>query len=152
MKKINPWPIGITLFLICFAGVVIGGGIWISSHKYHLVSDNYYEKQIAYEEQIQSNSRAQALVEKPSIKVVRSQLEITIPENIRTHFSEGVLTLYRPSQGGLDQTIALTPDIQGQHKVTLIGMLTGNWKAKLEWMLEGEPYSMEQRIEVPKGL
>ncbi len=107
---------------------------------------------MGYEDQIQMNARATALAEKPVLLVEQQHLKLSVPASMRDEFTKATLALYRPSQGGMDKEIPVTLDAQGQQQISLAGMIHGNWKAKLEWVMADETYAIEQRFEVPKGL
>ena len=61
MKNSLRWPVGIAVIYIFFMVVVIGVVIFSTYHKVDLVSDDYYEQEMRYQQQIDRIERAGSL-------------------------------------------------------------------------------------------
>ena len=152
MKKRNPWPIGLVLFLAAFAATVVLSAIRLSHERYDLVSSEYYREEIAYESHLESTRRADALSEKPELGVDANTREVWVrfPESIRASGEDAELHLYYAADRRHD--LRASVDLAGgaEHRVSLSGRPGGNWRVHLTWKNGGLAYRISQRMEFPK--
>lgn len=143
-KKFSPGT-AIVIGLIIFAIFNIIVLIMAFNTEVELVTDNYYDKQIAFQDDIDNLNNANALGEKVSIKAYQKSIVITIP--IDTGFTpSGTITLFRPSDSAEDKSYALAVDSTGKQVVDLSSMISGYWKVKLNWQSKGVSYQKEEKI------
>lgn len=143
----NPWPLGIVVFfLLFFAGVA--AVIVISLRQSDtLVSDNYYEQELKFQDQINAAARAKAAG--AAMRLEAGRLAVTIPaEQVKQNLS-GQITLYRPSSPELDREIKFQPDEQGGQMVDLSVLAAGPWLVRVRWNAAGRDYYLEQKILLP---
>lgn len=147
MKPIrNLWPLGVIAAFVIFISGTIGLVVMAASHKAELVSDNYYDQEIKYQNRIDSLGRAQQLGGLASMAIDAGSGRITIslpPAQVRSGVA-GRIQLYRPSAAGADRTLSLAPDENGLQFVDLKGLLPGLWKMRVSWTAEGRDYSIER--------
>lgn len=99
------WAKRIILAYIIFI-LGIASLVFISMRqKIDLVTDNYYEKEIKYQEQIDKLNNTNSLTEKIMIKKINSELHITFPDEALP--KSGDITFYRPSDRSKDRTFPL---------------------------------------------
>lgn len=132
----NPWPWGIGLFVTAFAASMVGFVFWSLHHKQDLVSADYYEQELHYQDTIDHIDRARALGTE-TIRYDESERAIIIAPmggNVSAH-----LALYRPSDASLDQIheLELGPET---HAYSTSDLAPGLWKAQLEWKRDGSGY------------
>ena len=144
-KKYQPWAVNITIFILCFIGLVITFGIRASKVPYDLVAEDYYEQGSGYQQRIDAIARSEKLEEVPSISKKRTQVVLTIPESISSKLTEGRLVLFRPSNADHDVTTPIPPN-QTTLEVDMTGKPAGNWKVKVYWQMEGQDYYQESSI------
>lgn len=103
--------------------------------EFNLVEENYYEKELAYESQIQRIRNHNALEEKPVFKVNRSDFkaEFSFPTEIMESMVNGTITFYRSSTAKYDQEITLELDEEGRFSVDISKFPIGAWKVKINW-------------------
>lgn len=142
------WPAGIVITLALFLGFM--SWTWFYYHSQHidLVSENYYEKQITYQEQIERIQRARALPQPLRLAYApeRRQLEIRfpaffLPENVR-----GYVALYRPSDAGMDISMPLGLDREGKQIIPTARFTAGLWRVKISWEADGLGYYHEEAV------
>ena len=85
MKNINPWPLGLTFFILFFVAAVIGGSLYLGGEKVDIVAADYYEQGQKYQSDIDARKRTAALSWKPRIAYDRSSRSCAIqfPNSVR---------------------------------------------------------------------
>jgi nitrogen fixation protein FixH len=146
----NLWPLGIVVSCALFAAAMVGFAVFSGFQGVDLVTEEYYEKELRYQGQIDAERRAKALTD--PVKVVYSsaadRLRVMLPaDHVQTGL-EGTLNFYRPSDAALDFEVPLAPDAQGHQVIDTSGMKNGLWKVEMQWVLEGERYSTEESLYV----
>lgn len=142
------WGNKIIVAFICFIGMIFTL-VYISVNTdFYLVADNYYEQELAYEEQIQRIKNVNGLSEQPTFDLNRSEesAELTFPASIKESMKEGSVSFVRASNANLDQSFLLKLDENGKQKIDLKGFTTGAWKIKIEWKSAGREFYKEINI------
>lgn len=130
--------------IIAFIIFILGIGflVFISMRqKIDLVYENYYEREIKYQEQIDKINRTNSLKENITIKIINSELRITFPDDALP--KSGEVILYRPSDDSKDRIFQLKTGEKIQ-KFSLDGFLTGLWKVVIYWRSNGTEYLTEE--------
>ena len=109
----------------------------------NLVTEDYYQEELAYEEQIVRLKNTESLVEKPTFNFSsdRKYIVLTFPEALVP--DEGRIILYRPSDFTKDRKFKLELDEANQQGFVTVSLMPGLWKAKLQWQQEGKSYFQE---------
>ena len=144
------WPWGIVGFFVLFiAG--IGTCIAIAvNHNEGLVSKDYYEQEIRYQQRIDAIKRTQEQGVIPLIAYDTASPAMTIrfAAAAAVQAATGTVTLYRASDASLDRSVAFAPDAAGAQNIP--GALArGAWRVKLEWWKDGQAFYIEQAVKVP---
>lgn len=128
------WGKGIVIAFIVFA-IVIGSLVVISlNQEVGLVAPDYYQQEIAYQDQIERKENFNALKSKPIIKkVAENVLIVDFPKELYTTFVNGNLLLFRPSNAKLDRKLEIVLDSEGQQRIPVSDMIKGMWKIKMSW-------------------
>jgi len=138
-KRIEPWAIGVPLFLVFFATCMISFAVWTVGRHDPLVSEDYYAKDLVYQERIEQTQRARELK------------ALTISEGngyVRLAFSPapetGVVRLYRPSNATLDESTMLSTE--ASQELSTADLERGLWTLQVEWLANGESLYMEDTL------
>ena len=109
----------------------------------NLVTEDYYQQELAYEEQILRLKNTESLPEKPTFNfssdkkfVVLTFPQVLIPDN-------GSITFYRPSDFTQDRKFKLDLDEANQQGFVAVSLMPGLWKAKLQWQQGDKSYFQE---------
>ena len=107
--KIN-WGTGIVIAIIAFMSFIMYFVISMSTDNkfsHDLVTDNYYQKELEFQDQIDATKNAKLLDE--DVKIVKSEkgLQIYFPKIFENEM-EGKVFLYRPSNKQLDFEIPIS--------------------------------------------
>ena len=144
--NINLWPFSILaafgLFFIGMASVVVIA----STHREHLVSDNYYEQELKFQGQIDANARARKSGAMIASEAADGAVVVSLPKSQLAQNPAGTIKFYRPSSPALDREISLAPRPDGTQTVDVSRFAAGPWLVRLEWNASGEAYFLEQKI------
>jgi hypothetical protein len=139
------WGKGITLSLIVFGIIMISMvTICVKQDDLHLVTQNYYEEEIKYQDQIDKMINAshldhEVLVYDNQLKTVDLHLPVG---------AKGMLHLFRPSDARLDQKISFDITDQAVNSVNVKDLKPGYWRVKLTWSENGVGYYKEEKINI----
>jgi hypothetical protein len=109
-----------------------------------LVTKEYYEEELVYQEQISRIENANQLAEKPLISVDGHSLKVEytrLPE-----MEKAELKLFRPSDPELDQKFELTPSSETSQQFAIANPVPGLYRARLRWEQSGKEYYMEKIV------
>ena len=139
------WGSGIALFFVGFVLFMVSLVVFcMKQDDLHLVTQNYYEEEIKFQQQIDKMANAAELDYKIFTFNARNKnLELHLPLG-----AVGTLHLFRPSDARLDQKIPLFVD--GDRKLTfdLGGLQPGYWKMLLSWEEGGKEFYLEEKISI----
>lgn len=143
------WGYKIAIFYGGFVIVVLASVFFAMSQKVDLVTDNYYEKELKYQEQINKSQRTKALKEKTSIEVSPSGIKLKFPILPDKNTRNDYILLYRPSDPSKDIKLNISTDSFGFQYIPAEKISRGFWKVKLSWTSGGSEYYDESIINIP---
>lgn len=146
-KKTEWWPIGIVAaFAIFIGGIAVAVTIMVKNDV-PLTSDDYYAKEIAYQDQIDKSNRGISPAQKPVIKVLPATggLEISFP-NFSKGNLKGKVTFFRPSDPTKDFSLDVKTDESGMQWVSMRDRAQGLWQIQIEWSEQETEYYYEEQI------
>lgn len=144
-RKSLSWGVGIWILYGGFVLFILACVGFASMQSFDLVEDNYYDKGIKYQGQIDKIERTRALAEQPAIQYNNAgAIAITFPESLAENQLKGTIALYRPSNSRYDKVIA----INGKRRtdIPMDSLPTGLWKVKLDWQYDGQSYYNEETV------
>ncbi len=138
--------ISIALCIIFFVGLAI----WTSMGDVELVYDNYYAKDVVFEQQINRVGRTKALADKPDLQYNQEtqQLRIFLPAALRNPEIKGQILLFRPADLHQDRTFQLNLVGDSLQTISVPDLDLGLWRLKLSWSSYGLEYYHEQALMV----
>ena len=148
MKKVKIWPLSITIFFGCFFCAIVTFAVVIGSKRFDLVSPDYYDDEIAYQDRIDSITRTKELGETPTIAVEDDQVRLSFPSGFAPRVAEGKVHLYRPSDARQDLVVPLVLNAEGRQFVSLFGKPDGLWHVRVSWEMEAQSYYYEEPLVV----
>lgn len=108
-----------------------------------LVSSNYYEQELRFQEQLDRMKNTESLQVKPEIQVVNGVVELQYDR--LDLITQGELELFRPSDARWDKRFTIKP--QGRLLRFEPGDLPGGmYKARLRWTEDGRDHFLERTI------
>lgn len=134
--KIN-WGTGIVISFILFIGFIMVMVLQMSLSKkadHQMVTDSYYEKELAYQQQIDAKQRGLSYhlnwEQHTSSWRVRLEAPVTVSDTIK-NFS---LSFYRPSNKLLDFTVSATSPTN-KLEIPLGKLVSGKYELEARWTI-----------------
>lgn len=142
------WGTGIVVGMSCFIGFILYFVItMITDQRYShdLVTEEYYEKEMYYQNEIDAETNTNNLSEKLVSKRTVDGWVITFPSQIKVENIEGKLFLYRPSNQKLDFETQLS---LSDHNLLIPDnkLIDGRWNITIDWTYDGQSYMYKEEI------
>ena len=142
------WGTGIVLALAAFISFILFLVISMTTNKeldHDLVVEEYYKKELEFQEQLDNERNAQQLMEDLSVEKTEAGFLVRFPEDFEIEKIKGKMFLYRPSNKQLDFEIPvslsthtlLVPDKR------LVG---GRWNIEIDWQYGQEAYFFQKKL------
>lgn len=144
--KLN-WGYKILFVYLSFAGCILYLVYRTSLENRDLVSENYYEEELAYQKIIdlsKNTAKLSAAVE-VEIDQVNNALQIRLPSEFSKINSVGKWNLYFAANRKMDVEGTINTN-NGSQQIQLPAGRKGNYTFKLEWKAEGQSYYFEKII------
>lgn len=108
-----------------------------------LVSENYYQDEIAFQQQIDrvSNARLSSSVTM-TYQSDRQQMVFVLPTDLK----KGEITFYRPSDRQQDFRVAIAPGQPTRKIIPTDSLAKGNWRVQFTWTDGRLEYYKEEQI------
>ncbi len=111
-----------------------------------LVSDNYYEDELVYQEVIDAKNNAELLPEKPTYQKEPAGIKIIfpladVPENRKVNFE-----LFRTDDANLDVKKELQLDAANSMTIPKQVIAQGSYTLKLKWVQNKKPYQIDYDV------
>lgn len=126
------WGTGIVIAIVIFMTITLATVVFMMNQDVDLVSDDYYEKGIKYQQQIDLVNRSNKLDEPVKMEFNGSIVKITFPESIMNEKIAGEIFFYRPSDAQKDFKLPLILT-EGNQVIPVQGLERGFWRVKLNW-------------------
>jgi nitrogen fixation protein FixH len=140
------WGTGIFIFITLFILAVVAFIIYASNLDIKMVEDNYYDRELAYQERIDRLNNTAALPWKVSIEQGPGIIRVQFPILERPAISTGKLLLYRPSDPAKDFSVPLQLNDSSSQDIDIKGIDKGKWIIKMDWMMDGKGYYFEKEV------
>ena len=145
--KIN-WGTGIVIAMALFMSFILFLVIKMSTDKnyeHDLVVEEYYKKELAYQEEIDAEENANALSGDISGKKVEEGWLLSFPQEIENSKIQGTVFLYRPSNKQLDFDFPIV--LSGSNLlIPDKRLLDGRWNITVDWNYDGKNYLYKESI------
>lgn len=138
------WGKGIIAVFVVF---VIGIGILVyksMTKNIDLVTSNYYEKELKYQEQIDKINNTNSLAEKVKFEYNGTVLVITYPQT--KDKLTGEISFYKPSDAKEDFKLNVEPAADNKQVLSTEKLPKGLWKVQVNWAMSGKDYFSEEKI------
>ena len=143
--KIN-WGTKIAVFYISFVLFIIVMVVMAFGEKYELVTEDYYQQEIEFQDKIDRSANANSLEDKLKIDLKDGHVVLNFPSS--NGITKGKINFFRPS----DETADFEELIQledNMHKVTLASFKKGKYLVKTSWENNNQKYFQEDIIIIP---
>ncbi len=146
-KKFN-WGWGIAIFYSTFV-VFMLFMVWRSTQmKSELVTDDYYGKELKYQEQLDKMKRSNGLSQPLNWTVENKQVTLNFPRDVLGKDVKAKILFYRPDNSHGDFNVTCNPDSTGMCVVTSDKFSKGNYKMEVDWSADKQTYYNEGIIKI----
>ncbi len=145
--KIN-WGTGIVIAIIAFMTFILVMVIMMSTNdKYNhdLVTPDYYQKELAYQDEIDAEKNANNLSSRVIAKHTSKGVLLQFPEELKNKKITGTVFLYRPSNKKLDFSLPLVLS-NAQMLIPENRLLDGRWNIIVSWKQNDKHYLFKDKI------
>lgn len=112
----------------------------------HLVSKDYYQKEINYQSHIDKVERSFEMKKNTSIQVNETAIIIELPKTVTN--AKGIINLYNPINPELDKSINFQLTSSTPIQVPSKEMKKGDWTIKIDFETNGTAYFIERPITI----
>ena len=145
--KLN-WPTGIILALVSFIIFILSfvyKATFLPEYDHQLVSDEYYNDELNYQEEIDKLKRASELAENISISKNNNGLLIKFPSNIDYKQIKGSISFKRLSNRKIDFKLPIELT-SSQLLLKDEELVAGRWDVKIAWEVAEKTYLFKEKI------
>lgn len=145
--KIN-WGTGIVIAIVSFIAFIMFMVVTMVTDKQYehdLVTENYYQKELGYQQEIEAIKNAKSLSEKVKVQRDKKGLKVIFPEVFTPKEIKGRVFLYRPSNKLLDFEIPISL-INSNLLVPENSLLGGRWNIEVSFKYKGKEYLHQQEL------
>ena len=111
-----------------------------------LVSDNYYEKGIKYQDQIDMNKNSAEFSDKIKTELKDSGLLIEYSGDLLKGNFSGEIKFYRSSDAKKDFKVNIETDEKGIQLIPVMNLDKGLWKVQFSFRKDNKNYFLEKSI------
>jgi hypothetical protein len=140
------WGTKIALTYIIFVVITLGIVLFAMTKDVDLVTENYYEKELVYQNQIDKMNRANSLSEKVTVMKDESSLSFVFPKDFDYYAVEGEIHFYRPDNSKRDVIFPIQLDSSYMQIVYTDKFDKGMWKLNVDWAVKNTTYFNEFRV------
>jgi len=144
--KLSFWPGGIVLLLVGFACGIMTLVVIASSSHTELVSENYYEQEIQYQQRIDGLARAHETGASLSYDQAKTNLVLSFGPRAVVPDAPARVQFYRASAASQDQELPPLPQADGRLAVDISQLQPGPWKVRASWSVGGREYLLESSL------
>lgn len=143
------WGKKIAILYIGFVVLTLAFVFFAMTQKVDLVTDNYYEKELKYQEQIDKIKKTKELKDKTEIQLIEKTVKIKFPALPDKNNPKDFILFYRPSDPSKDVKIQVSADSLGFQLIPIEKLAHGFWKIKLNWTSGGFEFYDESMLNIP---
>lgn len=139
------WGYKIVIFYLSFVFGILFLVYKANSESFDLVTENYYEAELKYQDVIDQKTNASQLSAPPVISHSINSISIQLPKEFANKSVEGEIYLYRPSDATKDFRRSFSTQ-DGFYHLDLGKELSGSYDIKLTWKAGGKEFFQEQKL------
>ena len=143
--KLN-WGTGIAITIILFLIVSFAMIFHFMNQKVDLVTDNYYEKTLIYQNNIDEAERSKEFDKQIKLEYSDNELKFVFPDSVAKAMNDGEVYFYRPSNSNKDFKTPLQVNQSGELTLDASKIERGYWKVQMKWLMNDESYSVERTV------
>jgi len=140
------WGTGIMFICIGFVLLCITAAVIFMNQDVELVSNNYYDKEIRYQDKINILRHTRDLHADVNIESSFNIITLHFPGAIKSISRTGDIIFFRPSGEKNDFKIKVSPDSDGTQIISSEKLKKGLWKIAVDWKSDDNQFYTEKSI------
>ena len=121
------WGTRIVILYVAFVAMISFMVIRTMYEDVDLVSNDYYQKELKFQQQIDRTQESQKLVEQPQAKIENGAVKIKFPEVIGKEHLTGNINFYRPNDSSKDLAFTVQTDSTGSQSIQMNAMINAKY-------------------------
>ncbi len=146
--KMN-WGTGLAIVLGLFVLSMAYTMYLVTQQRYDLVTADYYEKELAYQETIDRQENALALSGKSALKMVDGKIQLQFPQELIGQTAQAHIELYCQTDARKDFTLKEENWTVAHVHLPAQKMTTGKWIAKVKLDTQDQQYYFDPSLVIP---
>ena len=142
--KIN-WGTAIVIAFVLFAAFITYFMVVGSQNRADLVTEDYYDQEISYQERINDKARAKELGQL-ILEPQEGDLAIVFPAGFDGKNATGTIHFYKPDNANFDQILVLDVDTNNRQAIDISEFIRGKWEIKISAETNDLGYYWEESI------
>jgi len=145
MKNMN-WGHKIALVYSLFAAFMIGMLVLSTTYDHELVTEDYYARELAYQEKIDAGQNLAQADFDVEVKMIDGKLKVLFDRLPQSKSVTGNVIFYKPDNEKMDEThpIQLEPN-SSEMEISSAGK-RGRYKVQVSFVLDGKSFYKEQEL------
>lgn len=143
------WGYKIAILYCSFAVFIAVMVVKSSTLHDDLVTKDYYDAEIKYQQRIEQIKKSKALSEPVVIKFEANESRISVDFPDLNTPIEGTALLFRPSDAKQDKLYTLDIAANGDYYIPATGLEKGLWRLEVDWTTKGISYYNEEVLFIP---
>ena len=143
--KLN-WGWGILIFILLFIAFILNFVYRCSLQRVDLVSDQYYENELKFQQQIEREKNTVTLGK--NIHFIKNEKNIILmfPTGLDPQSLFGEITFFKPDDARLDFNVKVSPESDLTQRIDLSAVKKGWWDVKVTWNDKATSYFSNEKI------
>ena len=142
------WGYKITILYLGFVGIILTLVIISANNKEELVSKDYYDQEIKYQNKIDAINNEKALAETILMNVDEENITLTAPQKWLGNNLSGELFLFCPSDSKKDTHLKFNFTQNGVMNISKKQFAPAAYKVNISWSKDGTNYFKESVISI----
>lgn len=144
------WGYKILTVIILFIVVMLTMVFIAMKQDNDLIEDNYYEKELAYQSQIDAGRRLDWLHSGKLLHPTANNILLQLPTGSYENGVNGSIEFLRIDDAAKDIRIKLEPDNDGKQIISRESFSTGTYQVRIKWKHASEEFYQQEDMLLPK--
>lgn len=143
------WGTKIAILYISFVALI---GFMVTlclKQNIELVSEDYYERELVFQDKINEMNNANALPENLSHLILPEGVQIQFPALFKNKKVSGEILFFRPADKSKDYSIPIQLNSDAEQVIDAKYLSKGMYKMKVSWSADDISYFTEELIVIP---
>lgn len=142
------WGYRVTILTLGFVGFMTFLVVSAFRQKFDLVTEDYYGKELKFQNQIEKQTNQSALNGDVSYTINSKKISIMFPSDHSGKLIEGEIFFFRPSNAEQDIRLKIPATMKRGFSVPVNKFKKGLYKIQIDYRVEGKEYYYENSITI----